>query len=189
MGLGGGLLLSAAAEEVAAEEYIPEAMRPALSDKDPAFVLWASDEFSAQVHAAFQPSPRSPHPAIVLGDFDGDGHQDAVLIGYNETMRRSLVINYSLGREPYSGKPGNGYLARNWISVSGGPGAEPRHAYLSATTRSQALQDFGEHRCRVDDNRLDGIEDMFVYHSQEGQKVFALWETRVIPFCTLEHTP
>ena len=123
-----------------------------------------------------------------MGDFDGDGHQDANDFGYNKRQIRLIVVNYGEGRELYSPKPGTGYHAVNWISWSGQPTTKPLTEYLASTTRKEALKQFGTENCDVEDVRKNR-EVLFTKYSETYTNAYAVNENMPIAFCKSNHKP
>lgn len=67
-----------------AELYLPPRMRSTLSDFDPNFSIWSLSDYHSLLRSWYPYSDRNL-PFAVLGDFNGDGKQDAVLHGHNKS--------------------------------------------------------------------------------------------------------
>lgn len=70
---------------------LPKPILLAVAGFDPDFVTWQVPDYTRAVREGYSFSSTS-QPFAVLGDFNGDGKEDAMLMGHNRTQDRDLLV-------------------------------------------------------------------------------------------------
>lgn len=70
---------------------LPKPVLSAVTRFDPNFVTWQVSDYTRAVRQDY-PFSSTSQPFAVLGDFNGDGKEDAMLMGHNRTQDRDLLV-------------------------------------------------------------------------------------------------
>lgn len=79
---------------------LSSAMASALRFYNPDFMLWGQKNFTPMLVSTYKYSLQSV-PSAVIGDFNGDGIIDAVLMGHDKTDELLIAILSKFGKEEY----------------------------------------------------------------------------------------
>lgn len=71
--------------------YLPEPLQEAVTKFDPEFVTWKTQDYTTQIVKIYPFSGKS-WPFAIIGDFNGDGKDDAMLMGHNRIQDRELLV-------------------------------------------------------------------------------------------------